>query len=112
MTIMKNLAGRKQHSLRQLREAAENCEVSLPLYRRSARVFHLLGLLHDCAGDLFHAGEFYRKALYLEPDHYDALIHLALLEDKSGHRAAAKLLKNRPRRDGGVSPAQKARKRK
>jgi chemotaxis protein methyltransferase WspC len=81
----------------------------LPHHHPSARVFHLLGLLHDCAGDPFHAGEFYRKALYLEPDHYDALIHLALLEDKSGRRAAAKLWKSRTRRDGGVSAAQKAR---
>jgi chemotaxis protein methyltransferase WspC len=109
MTIMKNLAFRKRQSLRQSREAAENCQVSLPDCRPSARDFHLLGLLHDGAGDPFQAGEFYRKALYLEPDHCDALIYLALLEDKSGRRAAAKLLKGRTRRGGGVSTGQKAR---
>ena len=82
----------------QLREAAEICGASLRHHGPSARVFHLLGLLHDCAGDQFQAGEFYRKALYLDPDHYDTLIHLALLEDKSGRTAAAKVLKNRARR--------------
>jgi len=91
----------------ELREAAEICEVSLFHHGPSARVFHLLGLLHDCAGDQFHAGEFYRKALYLDPDHYDALIHLALLEDKSGRFAVAKLLKNRARRRGAQAPGRR-----
>jgi chemotaxis protein methyltransferase WspC len=103
---MKNLTVRKRHSLNQLREAAENCEV-LPHHRPSARVFHLLGLLHDCAGDPFHAGEFYRKALHLAPDHYDGLFRLALLEEKSGRRAAVKLLKNPLKRGRAVSSAQK-----
>jgi chemotaxis protein methyltransferase WspC len=91
----------------ELREAAEICEVSLFHHRPSARVFHLLGLLHDCAGDQFNAGEFYRKALYLDPDHYEALIHLALLEDKSGRFAVAKLLKTRARRRGAQAPGRR-----
>ena len=82
----------------QLEEAAEICEVSLREQGPSARAFHLLGLIRDCAGDQHQASEFYRKALYLEPDHYDVLIHLALLKDKSGDSAAAKALKNRARR--------------
>ena len=82
----------------QLGEAAEICEVSLREHGPSARAFHLLGLIRDCAGDQHQASEFYRKALYLEPDRYDALIHLALLKDKSGDSAAAKALKNRARR--------------
>lgn len=79
----------------QLGEAAEICEVSLREHGPSARAFHLLGLIRDCAGDQHQASEFYRKALYLEPDRYDALIHLALLKDKSGDSVAAKALKNR-----------------
>jgi chemotaxis protein methyltransferase WspC len=82
----------------QLGEAAEICEVSLREHGPSARAFHLLGLIRDCAGDQHQASEFYRKALYLEPDRYDALIHLALLKDKSGDSVAAKALKNRARR--------------
>ena len=82
----------------QLGEAAEICEISLREQGPSARAFHLLGLIRDCAGDQHQASEFYRKALYLEPDHYDVLIHLALLKDKSGDSAAAKALKNRARR--------------
>jgi chemotaxis protein methyltransferase WspC len=82
----------------QLKEAAEICEVCLREQGPSARAFHLLGLIRDCAGDQQQASEFYRKALYLEPDRYEVLIHLALLKDKSGDRVAAKTLKNRARR--------------
>jgi chemotaxis protein methyltransferase WspC len=82
----------------QLGEAAEICEVSLREQGPSARAFHLLGLIRDSAGDQHQASEFYRKALYLEPDHYDVLIHLALLKDKSGDSVAAKTLKNRAQR--------------
>jgi chemotaxis protein methyltransferase WspC len=81
----------------QLGEAAEICEVSLREQGPSAPAFHLLGLIRDSAGDQHQASEFYRKALYLEPDHYDVLIHLALLKDKSGDSVAAKTLKNRAR---------------
>lgn len=82
----------------ELRAAAEICEVFLCEQGPSARAFHLLGLIRDCAGDQNQASELYRKALYLEPDYYDVLIHLALLKDKSGDVIAAKALKNRARR--------------
>ncbi len=82
----------------EFREAVEICEVSLRDEGPSARAFHLLALIRDSAGDQQQASEYYRKALYLEPDHYDALIHLALLKDKWGDRAGAKTLKNRARR--------------
>jgi chemotaxis protein methyltransferase WspC len=82
----------------QLGEAAKFCEVSLREQGPSARAFHLLGLIRDSVGDQHQASEFYRKALYLEPDHYEVLIHLALLKDKSGDGTAAKALKNRARR--------------
>jgi chemotaxis protein methyltransferase WspC len=79
----------------QLREAAEICEIFLREKGPSARAFHLLGLICDGAGDHQQASEYYRKALYLEPDHYDALIHLALLKDHNGENAAAQVLKSR-----------------
>jgi chemotaxis protein methyltransferase WspC len=82
----------------QLEEATGICEVFLREEGPSARAFHLLGLIRDCGGDQYQANEFYRKALYLEPDHYDSLIHLALLADKSGDSAAARALKNRAHR--------------
>ncbi len=82
----------------QVEEAAEICATFLREQGPSARAFHLLGLIRDCLGDQNQASELYRKALYLEPDRYDVLIHLALLKDKSGESAAAKTLLNRARR--------------
>jgi chemotaxis protein methyltransferase WspC len=82
----------------ELEEAAEICAISLREQGPSARAFHLLGLICDSSGDQHQASEFYRKALYLEPDHYEVMIHLALLKDKSGDNAAAKTLKNRAHR--------------
>jgi chemotaxis protein methyltransferase WspC len=79
----------------QLGAAAEICEFSLREEGPSARAFHLLGLIRDSAGDQHQASEFYRKALYLEPDHYEVLIHLALLKEKSGDMIAAMALKTR-----------------
>jgi chemotaxis protein methyltransferase WspC len=49
----------------QLVEAAQICEFSLREQGPSARAFHLLGLIRDCAGDQHQASEFYRKALYI-----------------------------------------------
>jgi chemotaxis protein methyltransferase WspC len=80
-----------------LHEAAVICEASLQEQGPSSRAFHLLGLIHDCSGDKERAIEFYRKALYLEPDYYEALIHFALLSENSGDMATAKVLKDRAR---------------
>ena len=41
---------------------------------------------------------YYRKALYLDANHYDAQIHLALLMEKQGDSAGAQVLRNRARR--------------
>jgi chemotaxis protein methyltransferase WspC len=81
-----------------LSDAAEICDISIREQGPSARAFYLLGLIRGGGGDQQQASEFYRKALYLEPDHYDALIHLALLKDQSGDGATAKSLKDRARR--------------
>jgi chemotaxis protein methyltransferase WspC len=93
LTIAEQLADQGR-----LGEAAEICEAFLREQGPSARAFHLLGLIRDCAGDQYQASEFYRKALYLEPDHYHSLIHLALLADKNGDSDAARVFKNRAHR--------------
>ena len=79
-------------------EAARACERSLRDDGPSARVYCLLGLLRDAAGDRAGAAALYRKALYLEPQHLDALTHLLLLLDRQGNRAAAGILRERLQR--------------
>jgi chemotaxis protein methyltransferase WspC len=60
--------------------------------------FYLLGLIADARGRSADAADFYRKALYLEPAHYEALTHLAALLDIGGDRAGAQNLMQRAQR--------------
>lgn len=81
-----------------LAEAAAHCEAHLRQHGPSSEVFHLLGLVRDASGNAEDAAEQYRKALYLEPDHHEALIHLALLLRKRGDEAGAQRLQRRASR--------------
>lgn len=79
-------------------EAAKYCEEELRENGPSAAVFHLMGLVREATGDAVEATGYYRKALYLDPDHYETLIHLALLIEKQGGATGAQALRERARR--------------
>ncbi|VVM56556.1 putative biofilm formation methyltransferase WspC [Pseudomonas fluorescens] len=79
-------------------EARAACESYLRSHEPVAQVFYWLGLLSDVAGSVFEAQGFYRKALYLEPHHPDALMHLAALLQSQGDTAGAKRLQDRAAR--------------
>ena len=80
-----------------LNEAAEICEAHLRQSRVSAQAYYLLGLVRDASGDA-SAIDCYRKALYLEPNHYESLLHMALLLQKNGDPARARAFRNRAQR--------------
>ena len=80
-----------------LKEASEACENYLRRSGPSAQAFYLLGLVRDAVGDP-SAIEFYRKALYLEPNHYETLLQMSLLSQKNGDIARARTFKNRAQR--------------
>jgi chemotaxis protein methyltransferase WspC len=79
-------------------EAARACEESLRSSGPSAEAFHLLGVVRDASGNASEAAACYRKALYLDPNHHQVLIHLALLMEKLGQKGDAQLLRQRARR--------------
>lgn len=79
-------------------EAAAACEAHLRARGPSAEAFYVLGLVRDATGNHAAAVELYRKALYLEPRHHEAMVHLAFLLDGLGDRAGAKVLNERARR--------------
>jgi chemotaxis protein methyltransferase WspC len=79
-------------------EAAEACEAHLRAHGPSAPAFYLMGLVRDARGQASDAEACYRKALYLDPTHSEALAHLALLMDTQGRQADALVLRNRMRR--------------
>jgi chemotaxis protein methyltransferase WspC len=81
-----------------LAEALTCCEHNLRNQSASAETFHLLGLLHDAAGRVREAAEHYRKALYLDPRHPEALVHLAVALQKEGDARGAQRLIERANR--------------
>jgi chemotaxis protein methyltransferase WspC len=85
----------------QLVEALKCCEQNLRSQPASAETFHLIGLLHDAAGRVREAAEHYRKALYLDPQHPEALVHLAVALQKEGDARGAERLLERANRQSG-----------
>lgn len=80
-----------------LKEAAEICEARLRQSGVSAQAYYLLGLVRDAAGDA-SAMDCYRKALYLDPNHYESLLQMAMLLEKHGHNSRARAFKDRAQR--------------
>ena len=81
-----------------LADAAALCEAYLREHGPTAEAFNLLGLVRDASGNTEDAADQYRKALYLEPNCHEALIHLALLLQKQGDAAGAQRLQRRASR--------------
>lgn len=79
-------------------EAAICCETHLQRHGPSANAFHLLGLVRDAGGDPADASNYYRKALYLDPEHHETLVHFAFLVEQQGNTAGAQVLRDRARR--------------
>jgi len=69
-----------------------------------SEAFYLLGLIADARGRGADASGYYRKALYLQPDHYEALTHLATLLDMTGDSAGAQQLMRRAQRAAMQTP--------
>lgn len=81
-----------------LAEAAALCERHLHEQGPDARAFCLLGLLREAVGEPGEAEACLRKAIYLDPGHYEALTHLAALLEGKGDHTNAELMRQRARR--------------
>lgn len=82
-------------------EAKAACEQYLKRHEPVAPVFYWLGLLSEVAGDTGAAQGFYRKALYLEPQHPETLAQMAALLAAQGDSAGAQRLQARAARGVG-----------
>lgn len=81
-----------------VQDAMAKCQAHLDSHGASADALHLLGLLQDAAGDARQAQTSYRKALYLDPTHREALLHLAALIASAGDIEGARRLQARAAR--------------
>ncbi|MBG7620633.1 tetratricopeptide repeat protein [Herbaspirillum sp. AP02] len=82
----------------QFEQAEALCDQALQAQGPSAAAFYLQGLIHDASGDHDHAQRCYRKALYLEPEHQSALLHLAALLQAQGDAVGAERMRQRAAR--------------
>ncbi|SDY87733.1 protein-glutamate O-methyltransferase CheR [Pseudomonas sp. NFIX28] len=88
-------------------DARAACEQYLDSHEPVAQVFYWLGLLSDVAGSALQAQGFYRKALYLDPQHAEALVHLAALLASQGDVAGARRLQERAARSGRAADSER-----
>lgn len=83
--------------------AIAKCQQYLATQASSADGWCLLGVLHDASGRVADAHAAYRKAVYLDPGHEEALYHLAALLDSEGDASGAHRLRERAQRHARLS---------
>ena len=82
----------------QFEEAESICHEFLEKYGADSQGFFLLGLIQHATGHEMLAEDFFLKTVYLQPNHYEALVYLSLLAEKKGDRQQAELFRNRAER--------------
>jgi chemotaxis protein methyltransferase WspC len=86
----------------QLAEALALCQSVEGRSGPSADLYSLMGVIHQALQERNEAVQNFRKALYLDPDHSEALMHLMLLYQTRGERDQAALLRRRLDRLGAA----------
>ncbi|PMQ12107.1 protein-glutamate O-methyltransferase CheR [Janthinobacterium sp. AD80] len=77
---------------------AKKCHAHLARVPEAAEAYFMLGIINELAGKMDLADDYWRRCIYLQPDHYEALCHLALLAERNGNSTAASTLKARAAR--------------
>jgi chemotaxis protein methyltransferase WspC len=78
--------------------ARQLCQALLKAHPASAHAYFILGMVSECEHKPTEAQDYWRRCVYLQPDHYDALCHLALLAEQYGQAAQASALRQRAQR--------------
>ena len=81
-----------------LAEAQAACRALLAVRADDAEAWFLLGLTAECAGRPRDAEDCWRRCVYLDPEHYEALCALALLAEQRGDPAHGAGLRERAAR--------------
>ena len=91
-------AARRLADLGQLKEAERHCRDHLAQQPESAEAYFILGLINELTNKHVQAEDYWKRCIYLQPDHYEALCHLALLADTNGDTVTGAALKARAAR--------------
>ncbi|MDM8550474.1 CheR family methyltransferase [Desulfobacterales bacterium HSG2] len=81
-----------------LNEATEVCEKHLNKNPFNVQTHFLMGLIWNARGDEDRAEEYFNKTVYLDPNHYEALSHLAFIMENRGDYDKAVHLRQRAQR--------------
>ncbi|HKB38540.1 MAG TPA: CheR family methyltransferase [Gemmataceae bacterium] len=84
-----------------LDDALAECRSHLGQTGPSADAYSLLGVIQQARGDREAATDAFRRALYLDPNHREALTHAMLLAAQRGDTGRAAALRERLARTGG-----------
>ena len=81
-----------------LEGALQLCQTHLNSHWDDANAYLLSGEIHQSMGFNSRAEKCFRRALYLEPNCHEALVHLVLIEERNGDRDRAAILRQRIQR--------------
>jgi chemotaxis protein methyltransferase WspC len=83
--------------------AGAACQAALAAAPDSAEAYFILGMLCECEKKPALAEYHWRRCVYLQPGHYQALCHLALLAEQAGNAPQASAFRQRAARIFGRS---------
>lgn len=89
------LQARQEANAGVLDKALQTCQAHCSAAEPSASAYSLLGVIHQARQEKAKAVECFRRALYLDPQHEEALLHLMLLSQEGGNEAEATRLRRR-----------------
>jgi chemotaxis protein methyltransferase WspC len=89
---------RRLADLGDVKAAEGKCRDHLAQQPESAEAYFILGLLNELTDKIQLAEDYWKRCIYLQPDHYEALCHLALLAEANNDAAGAAALKARAAR--------------
>jgi chemotaxis protein methyltransferase WspC len=79
-------------------EAEAACLQYLDINKQDKDAYYLLGLIQLSAGDAQKAVQYFKNAVYLDPNHYDALMYLSTLTGEQGDELSASRYRERAQR--------------
>ena len=78
------------------------CEDYVRLFGPNAETYCLMGVIRMAGRDIKTVEDCFLKALYLDPSHYESLVHLSLIYRQKGNETKAALYLERARRQAGM----------
>ncbi|MRR15924.1 MAG: protein-glutamate O-methyltransferase CheR [Deltaproteobacteria bacterium] len=78
------------------------CEEDVRTFGPTAGTYCLMGVIRMADRDFNTAEDCFVKALYLDPGHYESLVHLSLICGRKGNEKKAALYRERAERQAGI----------